>query len=223
MSRKPRLIIPQVPVHITQRGNRKEDIFRDDEDKEKYIRSFQFYRKKYKVKLYAWCLMDNHVHFVVEPQNQKGLSRLFCALNTKYVRYFQKKYGESGRLFGDRYFSSCLDEEHFYEAIRYVELNPFVAKMESKPGEYYWSSALERLKTRSLYYLHTLPTYFEVNNWWEYLTEKLDFTSVWTVIKKATISGKPIGGNVFLHFLKSCLSPRQYDSIKMYRIPVGHD
>ncbi len=163
--------------------------------------------------------MDNHVHFVVEPQNQKGLSRLFCALNTKYVRYFNKKYGESGRLFGDRYFSSCLDESHFYEAIRYVELNPFSAKMESKPGEYYWSSALERLKTRSLYYLHTLPSYFEVSNWWEYLTENFDFTSVWGMIKKATVSGKPIGGKPFLHFLKSGPASTKRASMKMYGIP----
>ena len=62
-----------------------------------------------------------------------------------------------------------------------------------------------------------------MNNWLEYLTDKLDFTSVWTVIKKATIISKPIGGNVFLHFLKSCLPPSQYDSIKMYRIPVERD
>ena len=64
MSRKPRLIVPKIPVHITQRGNRREDLFKDDEDKENYIRFFQFYRKKYKVKLYAWCLFDNWVEFI---------------------------------------------------------------------------------------------------------------------------------------------------------------
>ena len=64
MSRKPRLIVPKIPVHITQRGNRREDLFKDDEDKESYIRFFQFYRKKYKVKLYAWCLMDSHIHIL---------------------------------------------------------------------------------------------------------------------------------------------------------------
>jgi putative transposase len=219
MSRKPRLIIPQTPVHITQRGNRRENIFRDDEDKEKYIKSFQFYRKKYKVKLYAWCLMDNHVHFVVEPQNHKGLSRLFCALNTKYVRYFHNKYGESGRLFGDRYFSSCLDEAHFYEAIRYVELNPFTAKMESKPGAYYWSSCRERLKTRSAFYLHKLPIYFEVTNWWEYLTENLDFEAIWTSIKKSSLAGKPIGNTTFLDFIKLNFSSKQEHKLTVYGIP----
>lgn len=201
MSRKPRLVVPKVPVHITQRGNRKEDIFKDDEDKENYIRFFQFYRKKYKVKLYAWCLMDNHVHFVVEPQDKKGLSGLFCALNTKYVRYFQSKYKIKGRLFGDRFFSSCLDEEHLYEAIRYVELNPYAAKMESKPGEYYWTSSHERLKKRNSFYLHKLPEYFSVTNWWEYLTEKIDLSEIWSCIKRSTVSGKPIGKTSFLNIL----------------------
>ena len=219
MSRKRRLIIPQIPVHITQRGNRREYIFRDDEDKEKYIKSFQFYRKKYKVKLYAWCLMDNYVHFVVEPQNKNGLARLFCALNTKYVRYFHTKYGAKGRLFGDRYFSTCLDEEHLYEAIRYVELNPFSANMESKPGEYSWSSALERLKTRSTYYLHKLPEYFEVNNWWAYLTENLDLKSVWSSIRSSTINGKPIGNFDFLNFIKIDSLKRDVDLCKAYGIP----
>jgi putative transposase len=219
MSRKPRLIIPKTPVHITQRGNRREDIFRDDEDKEKYIKSFQFYRKKYKVKLYAWCLMDNHVHFVVEPQNHKGLAKLFCALNTKYVRYFHAKYGATGRLFGDRYFSACLDEEHLYEAIRYVELNPFSAKMESKPGEYRWSSALERLKVRSAYYLHKLPEYFEVNNWWAYLTENIDLEAVWSSIRSSTINGKPIGNIDFLNFIKVDSLRSEVNLCKAYGIP----
>lgn len=198
MSRKPRLIVPKTPLHITQRGNRKEDLFLDDEDKEKYIRSFLYYRKKYNVKLYAWCLMDNHVHFVVEPQTKKGLARLFCALNTKYVRYFNKKYKKSGRLFGDRFFSACLDETYFYEAIRYVELNPYSAKLESAPGEYYWSSAPERLKTRKEIFLNALPDYFQIENWWNYLTEKLDLTGVWDVIERITVSGNPIGNNSFL-------------------------
>lgn len=152
--------------------------------------------------------MDNHVHFVVEPQNLKGLARLFCALNTKYVRYFHKKYGEFGRMFGDRYFSTCLDEEHFYEAIRYVELNPFAANLESKPGDYYWSSAGERLQKRSEYYLHRLPMYFKVSNWWSYLTEKIDLHEVWDVIRKSTTNGKPLGNDQFFDFLKKVLKKK---------------
>ena len=92
MSRQARVVVPNVPLHITQRGNRKENIFLDDEDKEYYMKSFMFYKKKNRVKLYAWCIMDNHVHFILEPKTKKILSKLFGALNTKYVKYFNKKY-----------------------------------------------------------------------------------------------------------------------------------
>ena len=217
MSRKPRLIVPKIPVHITQRGNKREALFKDDEDKDSYIKFFQFYRKKYKVKLYAWCLMDNHIHFVVEPQNMNGLSRLFYALNTKYVRYYQSKYKEMGRLFGDRFFSACLDEEHFYEAVRYVELNPFDAKLERNPGEYYWTSAHERLKKRNSFYLHQLPEYFEVNDWWAYLTDKIDLNLVWKAIEKFTCNGKPIGNISFLNVIRN--SKSGFKNHNLYGIP----
>lgn len=121
----------------------------------------------------------------------------------------------SGRLFGDRYFLCCLDEAHFYEAIRYVELNPYNAKIEYKPGEYYLNSALERLKTRSSFYLHKLPVYFEVNNWREYL----NFECVWSAIKKSTLSGNPIGNNIFLDFVKLGFRSKNKDEFKLYGIP----
>lgn len=130
MPRLSRNIVPNIPMHITQRGNRRENIFLDENDKEFYMRSFMYYRKILKVKVFAWCLMDNHVHFILQPSNKTGLSKLFLRLNTKYVRYFNKKYGITGKLLGDRFFSCLLDEEHLYEAIRYVELNPYKAKKE---------------------------------------------------------------------------------------------
>ena len=115
-------------MHITQRGNFRSDVFIDDEDKAYYIRIFQFYKKKYKVKLYAWCLMDNHIHFILEPSNLKGLALLFKSLNIKYGHYINKKLKRTGRVWEGRYYSCLLDEEHLYEAIRYLELNPFRAK-----------------------------------------------------------------------------------------------
>ena len=67
MPRQAREIEVGVPMHVTQRGNERKNIFRCDEDKEFYIRNFIFYKKKFRVKLYSWCLMDNHVHFIIEP------------------------------------------------------------------------------------------------------------------------------------------------------------
>jgi putative transposase len=198
MPRIKRLVVPKLPVHVTQRGNRREDIFQDDGDKEYYITLFQLLRKKHKVKLYSWCLMDNHVHFILEPQNQKGLSNLFRDHNTAYVRYYHSKYKTEGRLLGDRFFSSVLDEEYFYEAIRYVELNPYRAKMEIKPAVYAWTSAHERLGRRNLFFLHRLPEYFQVDNWWEYLTDVVDLSEIWELIRTSTKKSKPLGKHDFM-------------------------
>ena len=91
--------------------------------------------------------------------------------------------------------------------------------MESKPGEYKWSSALERLKTRSSYYLHKLPEYFEVNNWWAYLTENLDLEAIWSSIRSSTINGKPIGNIDFLTFIKVDSLRNEVNLCKAYGIP----
>ena len=207
-----RPVVPYIPVHVTQRGNRQEKIFKDDADKEFYINNFIHYKAKYKVKMHAWCLMDNHVHFVLEPKNKTGLSKLFGSLNTKYVKYFNKKYSTNGRLFGNRFYSCLLDEDHFYEAIRYVELNPYRANMETTIGTYRWSSIQEHLGKRNTYFLSKPPRYFQVTNWLDYITESLPETvkdeykrcaahleEFWQMIKKCTFARKAAGANDFIN------------------------
>ena len=148
MPRQGREIEIGVPMHVTQRGNEKQNIFKNNADKEFYIFAFQKYKRKFKVKLYAWCLMDNHVHFIIEPSTLSGVSKLFNHLNNKYVYYFNKKYNREGRLFQSRFYSCLLEEDHLYEAIRYVELNPIRANLENIPGTYDWTSAKEHLALR---------------------------------------------------------------------------
>lgn len=206
MPRKARIIVPNTPMHITQRGNRKENIFRDQEDKNFYIQSFMKYRKKYKVLLFAWCLMDNHVHFILQPSDKKGLSKLFLSLNTKYVKYFNKKYNLSGVLFGNRFYSCLLDENHMFEGIRYVELNPFKAQLEKYIGDYPWSSASEHLGKRNQYFLNKLPEYIRIDNWKEYLQENIEvLEEKWSNIKSATIKNYPIGNEVFMNSMETLL------------------
>ncbi len=117
MPRQAREIEIGVPLHITQRGNERQDIFRDDEDKAFYIYNFQKYKKRFRVKMYAWCLMDNHVHFVVEPSTIVGVSKLFSCLNNLYVPYFNSKYSRRGRLFESRFYSCLLSDDHFVEEL----------------------------------------------------------------------------------------------------------
>lgn len=193
MPRQSRLVIPGVAMHITQRGNFRSKVFIDDEDKAYYIRIFLFYKKKFKVKLYAWCLMDNHVHFILEPSNLKGLALLFKSLNVKYGHYINKKLNRKGRVWEGRFYSCLLDAEHLYEAIRYVELNPFRANMESEIGTYYWSSYHEHVGQRKEVFLSKSPVDIEKSEWKAYLLEGLDDDAFSTLINSITNQGKVIG------------------------------
>lgn len=188
MPRKARKIEVHTPIHITQRGNNRKDIFLDEDDKEMYIKLFQKYKKKYRVKLYAWCLMDNHVHFVVSCPTKCALAKLFGNLNTCYVRYFNRKHHLKGRLFESRYFTGILyDGNHFIEALRYVELNPVRAFMVDKPERYYWSSASEHLCLRNTYYLSKIPEDYEINDWREFLLQEEFNDDLWKIIRKKTL------------------------------------
>ena len=178
------------PMHVTQRGNNRQNIFRDEEDKEFYMRSFMHYKRLAKVKLYGWCLMDNHVHFVIEPIRLNSLSKLFLHLNNRYVSYFNSKYGVSGRLFQGRYHSCILDENHFLEALRYVELNPYRAKMELVPGNYEWTSAHEHLKKRNKFFITPLPKRIGVDDWWDFLYPNDINENIWDRIRNVTYSTK---------------------------------
>tara|TARA_B100000795_G_scaffold257713_1_gene231194 strand:+ start:455 stop:1117 length:663 start_codon:yes stop_codon:yes gene_type:complete len=198
MPRIARVLIPGVPVHVTQRGNYRQNIFDEDDDKEYYIKSFFEFRKKHNVKVYAWCLMDNHVHFILEPTDKAGLGKMFKSLNTRYSLYFNRKLKRKGRLFDDRFFSCLLDEYHFYEAVRYVELNPYKAKIENEIGKYFWNSSQEHLKLRQQFYLNKHPEYFVVDNWLNYLKEGITEGEFSEKIMSHTLSGFPLGNDSFV-------------------------
>lgn len=172
MPRKAREVFPNVPYHIIQRGNFKEKIFDNDDDKDYYLGLFNNYSIEFNLKVYAWCLMDNHVHFVVEPTDVKSLSKVFQMVSMMYSQYYNKKKGRKGKVWQDRFYSLELDNDHFYEAIRYVELNPLRAGMISAPFDYYWTSCFDRYSKEYKLVLTSVSDYFEVDDWTKYLLEK---------------------------------------------------
>ena len=126
--------------HISVRGNNKQDIFLDDNDRIEYLARLQRYKETYKVGIYAYCLMTNHVHLLVFDNGQ-DISRFMQGLNLSYVIYFNNKYKRSGHLFQDRFTSSVVDnEQYLFQVSKYIHLNPIKAKLVKKPEEYRWSS-----------------------------------------------------------------------------------
>jgi putative transposase len=145
MPRAARVVFEGVVHHITQRGNYRQNIFEDSADWKKYIEFVGEYSTKYQMKIYAYCLMTNHVHFLAAPLRRDSLAMTFKYANMRYSSYFNKKNRRSGHLWQGRFYSCPLHHDHALEALRYVERNPVRAKMVRFPWEYEWSSAREHV------------------------------------------------------------------------------
>jgi len=141
MPRKPRYCPAGMPVHIMQRGNNRQACFAKDSDLAAYANWLAEYAFKFQVRIHAWVMMTNHVHLLMTPQTDTGVSMLMQSLGRRYVRFFNYRYHRSGTLFEGRY-RSCIiqEEEYFLSCQRYVELNPVRAGMVLDPGDYRWSS-----------------------------------------------------------------------------------
>ncbi len=126
--------------HISVRGNNKQNIFLDDNDRIEYLARLRRYKERYKVCIYAYCLMTNHVHLLVFDNGQ-DISRFMQGLNLSYAIYFNKKYNCSGHLFQDRFTSNIVkNEAYFVYVSKYIHLNPVRAQIVKRAEEYKWSS-----------------------------------------------------------------------------------
>ncbi|MBF0478532.1 MAG: transposase [Candidatus Omnitrophica bacterium] len=175
MSRKPRIVLPGYLYHVTQRGNNRGYIFADDNDFILYLKRIEEYRQKCKVEIYAYCLMGNHVHFILKPLERDSLSRLFSIVHMRYAQYYKGKYNASGHVWQGRFFSCMLDGEHLKQAIRYVEYNPVRARMVKMGWDYPWSSARAHLgKNYKWITLADINAVIDVESWREYLMQGED-------------------------------------------------
>jgi len=139
MPRYPRQYSKTGIYHIMLRGNERKDIFIDEEDKGKFIKIVFNKKADEAFKLYAYCLMDNHLHLIIKEQKDT-ISQIIKKIATSYVYYFNNKYKRVGHLFQDRYKSETIeDEAYLLSAIRYVHHNPEKAEI-TKKEKYKWSS-----------------------------------------------------------------------------------
>ncbi|AKI96645.1 transposase [Kosmotoga pacifica] len=154
MPRSARIVLEGIAHHITQRGNYRQNVFEDPEDRIKYLELIKEYSTKYELKIYAYCLMNNHVHFIVVPEREDSLAMTFKYAHMRYSQYFNRKHRRTGHLWQGRFYSCPLDQEHAISAVKYIERNPVRAKMVEFPWDYEWSSAgvhvdKSRAKSRS--------------------------------------------------------------------------
>jgi putative transposase len=141
MPRRPRLILPNIPLHIIQRGNNRQPCFFADEDYQSYLEWLEEYAHDSGCAVHAYVLMTNHVHLLLTPSGLNSAGLLMKRLGQRYVQYVNRTYKRSGTLWEGR-FRSCIVEEDNYFLLchRYIELNPVRAEIVDHPGEYRWSS-----------------------------------------------------------------------------------
>ncbi|OWP51555.1 transposase [Pseudomonas nitroreducens] len=142
MPRVGRVILPNYPHHVVQRGHNRQVVFVESEDYERYLADLRELKDAFGVKVYACCLMTNHVHLLLAPdESVTGLSQLMKTLSARMTRYRNRLEYRSGTLWESRFKSSLVQSDAYLLACsRYIELNPVRAKLVRRAAEYPWSS-----------------------------------------------------------------------------------
>ena len=201
MPRLSRAVFAGFPHHITQRGNRRGDVFFSDEDRETYLTWLEEYCEVYQVEVVAYCLMTNHVHLVAVPTTDDGLARVLRPLHMRYAQRVNRAHGWSGHLWQGRYFSSALDDAYLWAAVRYVERNPVRAGIARRAETYRWSSAAAHCGERADALLNPQSRwgkrFFEVDDWAAWLSEG-DEDDELKVLRRNADKGLPCGSERFI-------------------------
>ncbi len=145
MARISRLVVPGHPHHVTQRGNRRLEVFFGDDDYRAYLALVAASCRAAGTAIWAYCLMPNHVHFILVPSHPDGLRAALGEAHRRYTRRINAREGWRGHLWQERFHSFVMDEAHLLACARYVERNPVDAGLVATPREWPWSSARAHL------------------------------------------------------------------------------
>ena len=155
MARPVRIEFPGAVYHVICRGNNRQAIYRDDEDRRRYLEKLSYYCQDKKVDLLAYCLMPNHVHLLLETP-EGNLSKIMQAFQTSYTVYFNKRHGRTGHVFEQRYKAMLVDKDNYLlQVSRYIHLNAVSAKLAERAQDYRWCSYGSYLKGNGIVRLKT--------------------------------------------------------------------
>ena len=202
MARLPRITIPAYPHHIIQRGNNRAATFFADDDYRFFLECLRRAKVKCRCKIYAYVLMTNHFHLLVEPAEAGDLGRFMQSVGRRYVRYVNETYGRTGTLWEGRFKSAAVSrDEYLIACSRYVELNPVRAGLVKHLEDYRWSSYRSRALGVPDHLLDWDPWYEGLGATKKERQDKyrkwMDVQSEWDEIRHATQRGRLIGRETF--------------------------
>lgn len=204
MPRLARLVVPGVPHHVTQRGNRRQPVFFSDDDYRLYARLLAAWCAEAGTAVWAWCLMPNHVHLILVPSHEDGLRAALGETHRRYTRHINGREDWSGHLWQSRFASYPMDEAHLLACARYVELNPVRAGLAERAEQWHWSSARAHLGLFEDGLTDTAPLLDRVNDWAALLDTGLEEAER-DAIRRRERSGHALGGTPFLDALTATL------------------
>jgi putative transposase len=204
MTRIARVVVPGVPHHITQRGNRRLPTFFCDEDYLYYLHVMSQWCSHWKVDVWAYCLMPNHVHLIVVPPSGEALSRSIGEAHRRYTLRVNSREGWSGHLWQERFASFPMDESHLYMGVRYIELNPVRAGLVKLPWEYQWSSTAAHLAGIDDRLVKVKPLLDMFGDWREFLSMGLTSKEA-DKFRSHERTGRPLGDDRFISSLEERL------------------
>jgi len=197
MARIARVVLPGIPHHVTQRGNRRQRVFFGDEDYREYLGYLSAGCRAAGTACWAYCLMPNHVHLVLVPETESGLRGALAEAHRNYARMVNFRYDWRGHLWQERFHSFPMDENHLLAAVRYVELNPVRAGMVHAADEWPWSSARAHLHQQPDSLLERSPLVDSITDWQAYLQNSSSEAAL-ERLRRHTRTGRPLGDDNFL-------------------------
>jgi putative transposase len=198
MARIARFVVPGLPHHVTQRGNRRERVFSSDDDYALYRDLLAEQCRKQGVACWAYCLMPNHVHLVLVPDREEGLGRALGETHRRYSTAINARLRVTGHLFQARFGSAAMDEEHLMAASRYVALNPVRARLVERAEDWRWSSVGAHLSGRDDGLVRVGPLIERCGGRFADLIEAAPSAEAVSALRAAETIGRPIGSPSFL-------------------------
>lgn len=197
MSRLARLVIPGLPHHVTQRGNGGARTFFDDADYALYRDLLAQACVAASVEVWAWVLMPNHVHLVMNPADPDGLRRVLSQVHRRYAGHVHTRLDRSGHFWQGRFGSVPMDEDHLLAAVRYIALNPVRARLAERPQDWRWSSVHAHLSGTPDMLTTLSPLLDRVPDIAAFLAAPPD-EAAFERLRRAETIGRPVGGDAFL-------------------------
>jgi len=202
MARLARIVIPGLPHHVTQRGNRRQPVFFRDDDYRAYLALLTEHARAAGVGVWAWCLMPNHVHLMLTPSTSDGLRACLADAHRRYSSMVNQREGWRGYLWQGRFASFPMDERHMLACARYIELNPVRAGLAKRPRDWPWSSARAHLTGKPDGVTDIAALGGPVGDWKAFLKAGLSDADL-NALRSGERTGRPAGDEDFVRSLET--------------------